>query len=172
MVEQCRALIVEAMQRDGVFASPSGTRWTINWLDEYGNRNACLDYCVARSEGLWLHLSRQMHDGPYRTELSGEQRIGITSTRPHFAGKRYWFMCDCGKRVGRLYLPPGQQVFRCRVCHNLIYRSAREHDARVYRLARDPVAWSAALDDRKLGRKLLGVSAFTLWLQLQREGKL
>lgn len=171
MVEQCRALNVESMKRDGVFATPSGSCWTSLWLDVYGNREASLEYRVDQSEGLWLQLAREMQEGSLRIELSGEKCIRITSTRPHFGGTRYWFVCECGRRVGRLYLPPGKQNFACRHCHYLIRKSARQHDARVYRLARDPAAWNAALDDRKLTRRLLGMSAFTLWFQREREGK-
>ena len=31
----------------------------------------------------------------------------------------------CGRRVLKLYLPPGGQYFGCRVCHNLTYRCSQ-----------------------------------------------
>jgi len=179
LVEHCRVLSVDPMQRDRVFSSPGGSSWTITWADSRGQTEASLDYAFVRSdEGLSLFLAPWMTDRRTRIELSGERRIQLTATRPHFGGRRFWFRCPfmrdgkaCGRRVGRLYLPPGKAMLGCRICHNLIHRSAREHDARVYRLARDPIAWSDALDDRSLRRKLLGVSAFTLWLRWEREGR-
>jgi len=173
MVEQCRAIAVEALQRDGVFASPSGNNWRLYWLDAYGNTDAFLDYSVVQSdEGMALCLGRAVYDLPRIIELSGENRVQITSSRPHFGGKRFWFRCPlvregktCGRRVGRLYLPPGQHVFGCRLCHNLIHRSARKHDARVYKLARDPAAWKAAAADKRVRMKSLAASAIILSLQ-------
>ena len=43
---------------------------------------------------------------------------------------RWWFICPatadgvpCGRRVKKLYLPPGAVVFACRTCHDLTYPS-------------------------------------------------
>ncbi len=33
----------------------------------------------------------------------------------------------CGRRVGKLYLPPGEAYFACRECHQLTYQSQQEH---------------------------------------------
>ena len=64
-----------------------------------------------------------------------------TETRP-FGGRQHWFLCPaqvrrglpredgspniCGRRVGKLYLPPGESQFACRRCHDLTYRSCQE----------------------------------------------
>lgn len=48
-----------------------------------------------------------------------------------------WDDAPCGRRVGKLYLPPGKDYFRCRVCHNLTYSSVKEHDKRVDALHRE-----------------------------------
>jgi hypothetical protein len=85
--------------------------------------------------------------------------------RPHLGGRRFWFVCGCGMRAGRLFLPPGQRAFRCRHCHSLTYRSAREHDQRVYDLARNPVALQLALQAGAGGdwkRVLFGLKAVEL----------
>jgi hypothetical protein len=36
---------------------------------------------------------------------------------------------ECGRRVGKLYLPPRARDFGCRRCHNLIYRSSQHAHA-------------------------------------------
>jgi len=72
--------------------------------------------------------------------------VTLTTTRPAWGGLRWWFICPltvagaaCGRRVGKLYLPPGGRYFGCRHCYRLTYRSAQTHDPRLSRLSRlDP----------------------------------
>ena len=49
------------------------------------------------------------------------------------------------RRCGKLYLPPGGRHYGCRVCYELTYESAQEHDPRVSRLANDPMALYAGM---------------------------
>lgn len=37
-------------------------------------------------------------------------------------GKRAYFLCTCGHRATKLYLPLNAHEFKCRDCHNLHYR--------------------------------------------------
>jgi hypothetical protein len=62
------------------------------------------------------------------------ERVCLLATKPHFGGVRWWFACPfssqgrerCGRRVGKLYLPPGELRFGCRRCYVLTYRSSQE----------------------------------------------
>ena len=63
------------------------------------------------------------------------QRILVTllTTPSAFGGVRQWLQCPlvangspCNRRAGRLYLPAGTQLFGCRACHQLSYRSSQE----------------------------------------------
>lgn len=68
-----------------------------------------------------------------------DYNVRLESSRPPFGGLRWWWRCPalgCGKRVLKLYLPPGGGVFACRSCHRLTYTSVQEHDARVDALVR------------------------------------
>jgi len=57
--------------------------------------------------------------------------VNLVTTRCNFGGVRYWFECpSCGRRVGVLYLAPGDTYFRCRHCNNLSYHS--RNGANVY----------------------------------------
>ena len=59
--------------------------------------------------------------------------VSLQSTPTQFGGRRWWFTCPlvvngvpCGRRVGKLYLPPKARYFGCRTCHGLTYRSCQE----------------------------------------------
>jgi hypothetical protein len=84
--------------------------------------------------------------------------VRLTTTRPRFGELRWWFVCPlfhdgwpCGRRVGKLYLPPGARYFGCRHCHDLTYTScqiSRRYDGLARLLARqagmdaDLVRWA------------------------------
>ena len=80
---------------------------------------------------LWLSYSWTWNGrGP--TE-SATYVVHLTTTRPHFGGLRWWFLCPmtvngrpCKRRVGNLYLPTPARYFGCRHCHNLTYTSCQE----------------------------------------------
>jgi hypothetical protein len=81
-----------------------------------------------------------------------DYRVWLAATRPRFGGRRWWFLCplsrdgrQCGRRVGKLSLPPGGRYFGCRHCYDLTYTSAQEHDKRVDALRRNPAALEAIL---------------------------
>ncbi len=167
-VEDCQFVLnVLEFHRAGTLACSHGTISTLKWRvpgDVFGLGR--LECRVEHSgpTGLELYLRRQC----VRLNVVVEpQLIPIGTVRPHLGGKRFWFQCDCGRRVGRLYLPPGQRGFRCRHCHSLTYRSAQTHDQRVYDLARNPVALQLALQAGASGdwkRGSLGMEAVRLLL--------
>jgi hypothetical protein len=52
------------------------------------------------------------------------ERIQFGYTCTNFGGRRAWFLCPgCGRRCGKLY---AAQLFRCRLCLRLVYRSQYE----------------------------------------------
>ena len=102
--------------------------------------------------------------------------IPITTTPCRFGGRRFWFKCPfvcdgqaCGRRVGRVYLPRGEKIFGCRICHNLIHRSAREHDARQDRLLRDPKALAAANRSKSFAKTLMVFKAMRRRAERERK---
>lgn len=53
--------------------------------------------------------------------------IEFDSTPCHFGGNRYWFLCPCCKtRITTVYKL--NNVYRCRHCHNLTFRSQNESE--------------------------------------------
>jgi len=50
-------------------------------------------------------------------------KFGIQWTRCNFGGRRPWFICQCGKRVAKLY--DTGSIVACRHCLDTIYESQR-----------------------------------------------
>ena len=56
-----------------------------------------------------------------------DHEIKLVATRPHFGGRRWWFVCPkTGKRTTKVYLPPGGRRFFSREAHDLTYNSSQE----------------------------------------------
>lgn len=54
------------------------------------------------------------------------QRIRLSYTVPKLGGKRWWMHCPVtGARVGKLYVPPGGDIFASRKAWRIGYRSQR-----------------------------------------------
>lgn len=61
-----------------------------------------------------------------------QHAIRFRTSRTNHAGRRFWFACPitkgttiCGRRSGKLYLPPNGKLFGCRDCHRLTYQSCQ-----------------------------------------------
>lgn len=52
-------------------------------------------------------------------------KIALEKTNCTLGGERFWFKCQCSKRVGALYLK--NKTFACRHCHKLSYLSKNEN---------------------------------------------
>ncbi len=79
------------------------------------------ELCVALSneEGvLFLRLAIPGH--------GVNDTILLTSSEPHYGGRRWWLTCpQCRRRVRKIYWSAGCPNFRCRKCRDLAYRSQR-----------------------------------------------
>ena len=173
-VEQCLSLDVGSFRRAGMIPTgPLGMADEVTWTHPSGVVLGRLKYATLTDwEATTIRIPEQC--ARLRSQLIEipEQRIELTTSEPHLGGERFWFYCGCWRQVSKLYLPPGEVVFRCRICHNLIHRSAQKHDHRVYQPARDPSALQAALESEKIGKRLLGIRASTLQLTWARKGRL
>lgn len=69
----------------------------------------------------WMRLHYRHNDKPL------DYRIKLTTTRPHYGGLRWWFVCPAnGSRVAKLHSPPGGDIFASRKAYGLVYQSQRE----------------------------------------------
>jgi hypothetical protein len=153
-VEDCTcALDVASLSRGGYLVP--GQFGAITWRNvATGEKRSAVSFTTAlRADGLYLTLS-------YRVTSRGadarsvEEPIRLTTTPCHFGGERWWFLCPlvvdgrpCGRRVGKLYMPPSATYFGCRHCYDLTYTSAQEHNKQVDFYRANPEALMAALRD-------------------------
>ena len=138
----------------------------------HGQLKAILGYEVGliAGEGLFLLVEPERTSPfPPSVRLLAEYEVPITTTPTPIGGVRYWFRCPvkhdgkpCGRRVKKLYLPPGKEVFGCRLCHDLTYETVQKHDKRKAALAKDPAALDSALGSQDLRQASLGVGGLAL----------
>jgi len=170
-VEQCPIrLSAPDLRRLGVFRMSCGSG-ELTWRSgNNGPTLATLDYEIKAdvngARGVYFRPQILSHRPLW---IVARHSIGLLNSRPHFGGARFWFECDCGRRVGRLYLPPGAREFHCRTCYNLTYRSTQEHDQRVYDMARSLENIQAGFRAPRMKRRLLACGAFRLWYAQQRK---
>ena len=161
-VEDCPlCLCVASFHRAGVFDCSAGATGPLSWSNPSGEQLGRLEWRLDHSgpTGLAIYIRRQVIRFGVPVD---EQTMPVATVRPHLGGKRFWFLCACGKRAGRLYLPPGQRMFRCRHCYNLTYGSTQTQDKRKYDMLRDPTALRAALRSDDLKQYLRGIGAVKL----------
>ena len=152
-VEQCLAIDAARFVR-----RRSHKRGHWEWFDSY---ESVVHYELYTEDARgWLTLD-------YRPGAGGHARysIGLQVTFPHFGGVRWWLTCPltvngqyCGRRVRKLYRPPGERFFGCRACFELTYLSSQTHDPRLSALVRRMLAGEvspmAAENDPQLGARL------------------
>lgn len=133
LVERSCTLSLASLKRAGCFAATgdaSESTWT--WRS---NQSVTAEVRVrvaptGRGDYKYPHITICYHwrrDDENRGEEWHEVRdtFDLCRTFPHYGGARWWMRCACGRRVAKLYLPPGSTNFRCRSCHRLRYRTQR-----------------------------------------------
>jgi len=142
-VGACRSLDACHWSREG--SLKPGVLQTGGWAWYTGEapakETASIGYeiCTLNDRPPWVRLFYTVTSTNERIDY----RVLLTTTRPRFGGLRWWFLCPlslngraCGRRVRKLYLPPGSHYFGCRHCFNLTYTSTQESHRfdRVYRV--------------------------------------
>ena len=124
-VEECLVLDVLVFAQKGWLREGASSR--LVWRHEE-QEVACVIFHV-KEECLYLPFLRW-------GEMTNSHHYPVELERTHtsFGAERVWFQCPvCGRRVRKLYLPPGERRFHflCRSCHGLTYRS-RQRRARLW----------------------------------------
>jgi hypothetical protein len=148
--EECLSIDASEWTREGILKA--GVRQAGFWHWVYpGGREYSVGYEVNTTGGgdAWVRLS-------YIPLLTGERmdyRVVLLATRPHLGGVRWWFTCPvpgphgpCGRRVGKLHIPPDDVYFGCRRCHQLTYTSSQQsrYDDPLFRRLARYMGWDFA----------------------------
>ena len=135
-VESCLVLSAARLQRDRMIVAGRRGTGILTWTRvRTGEKVAAAGYSVSTLDGepptirLDYTWTRWGEDQGEHMEYP----VGLTTTPLPWGGVRWWFVCPlvrngvpCGRRVGKLYLPPGARYFGCRHCHGLTYMSCQE----------------------------------------------
>ena len=118
-MEDSLVLSVSALMRAGVLVPGEQTGGLWGWTYEGEDRpHALVSYeaDLTEPDDPWLRL---------RYDVNGERVeciVRLLTTRPNYGGRRLWFSCPLvGRRVAKLYLPPGGRLFGSREAYGLTY---------------------------------------------------
>ena len=131
-VEDCRTVSIAFLQQGDYFCGwRSGT---IIWKNWCGEKTASIGVTVCTTDG--ENYARFQYTNTRRAtgeKTECDYKVWLVTSPCHLGGVRWWFICplsnngvSCGRRVGKLYLPPAGTCFGCRHCHNLSYESRNE----------------------------------------------
>ena len=137
LVEESKHLSIHSLKKEKLLGSGAKDT-TLYWNNSAGETTASIGITIvisafelpsdfAQESYIELHYTQSR---PFDQKQEWCYRVRLITTPCRFGGKRYWFSCpgtDCGKRVGKLYLPPGASYFLCRHCHDLTYEACRKH---------------------------------------------
>jgi hypothetical protein len=131
-VEDCKSISVFWLRKYDYFCGwRSGS---MKWTNYSGEDTGSISFQVsAEGDAGYIRFKyvRTDRSSGVREELDYSNRL--VATPCNYGKKRWWFICGlivegahCGRRVGKLYLPPGGKYFGCRHCYDLTYESCRE----------------------------------------------
>lgn len=129
------ALDATAFNKFGLFSHEEATYWTIS-----NSNNNSVQIVVELPS---VRVVYRDYDRFRESEKAYDYFIYLESTRCHYGGRRWWFLCPCnrdgavcGRRVRKLYLH--NSWFGCKWCHNLCYSTQNENHRsvsnRIYRV--------------------------------------
>ena len=140
LVEDCLSLAIEELSRRRLFRGAGSRQADLSW-------GALHPPNLSPAVRLELHLAGSSPSWIIRYWVTGSDRStamhqsgALVRTRPPYGGVRWWFGCPrCGRRCGKLYLPPDRPDFACRICYRLRYvvqdcGRDRRHELRARRL--------------------------------------
>jgi len=116
-VEDCRVVAISTLKKQEIFYD--GAYGIISWgTTPYQNQ---AELIIKLGTNGYIRFRYGI--GCDEDRVIFDYSIHLTTTSCYFGGVRYWFMCNCGKRVGAVYLPPNARYFACRHCYGLTYNS-------------------------------------------------
>jgi hypothetical protein len=158
-VEECMSIDIFWLNRNGYL---NGHKvGLIDFIDNSGRIGGLgIEVLVDKldAERSYLRLIYLLKNGQTNEEYKYDYKVALVTTPCNYGGVRYWFICplsvngrSCNRRVAILYLPPGESYYGCRHCHNLTYRSRKEHSKTVDAILKDGAYMDRISDWSKTG---------------------
>ena len=120
-VEESCDLTIQHLKRRGMLTGAQAFD-KITWTSSMTGKSTSVLLAVCVTDDPHVRLVYTIADR--RGETDYNHGVSLVTTPCNFGGVRYWFACpSCGRRVGVLYLAPGDVHFRCRHCNDLSYWS-------------------------------------------------
>ena len=114
------------MLRTGRASEGAHCRGTLSWSCR-GEESGRIGYVAAMHEPGDERLELNYTNTRRGERKDVHQTVRLTFTQPHYGGKRWWMLCPVsGRRVGKLYLPPGGDIFASRQSWRMGYQSQRD----------------------------------------------
>jgi len=131
-VEESRSVSIAFLGKHDYFCGfRSGV---ISWTNCFGEQTSSIGVTVDTAEHdphVRFQYTNMRRSTGEKTEC--DYKVILVSTPCNFGGVRWWFICPlttnsvpCGRRVAKLYCPPGAIYYGCRHCYNLSYDSRNE----------------------------------------------
>ena len=152
LIEHSYCLDVKTLRQQGCFRS--NKQGECRWYNGWGDRVGIVWYRVTLGEKGYGEIQFHYIDVwyvfylPWGETIKTEERIALTATPCRYGGKRWWLLCPPSNkhRVTKLYAPYSSPFFKCRNCHELIYRSQRVESP--LRWMRRIVYWGMKLEQK------------------------
>jgi len=130
-VEESLVFSVYTLNKGLIFSWPTGKSYSMYWSNQWGEITYSSGYKATEEySGIELDYTVTSSAEAEKVKLL----VPLETTPCNYGGKRYWFICPlytdgvyCGRRVAKLYLPPGAKYFGCRHCHDLSYNSRQTY---------------------------------------------
>lgn len=126
VVEHCVSVDTALLRRDRLLQNGSVTG-IMTWADSSGGVLKSATFSVEQCTTSEAILRLVFIAGAYAGAGVLRSQVRLASTRPHYGGRRWWFVCPrCEGLARRLFMPLDKAWLGCRRCHQLTYRSCQE----------------------------------------------
>lgn len=126
VIEDCRCLDINWMVKLGAIPKCGWRNGSWIWTDsETGETNSTIGYEADTRvpENSFLRVHYTFTESQKRIDY----KIRLSRSKANYGGERFWFLCPVtGKRVSKLYLHPGGDIFASRHAYGLAYRTQSE----------------------------------------------
>lgn len=134
---QSLRLYANYLQKEEYFSLSPRVRWSVNWA-KGGKPSGNVGGVTLSENEIVLFYGYQQGD---KKSENIEQSIKVVWTSCHFGGRRAWFVCQCGKRVGVLFFGLRHCRFRCRQCSGVRYDSQSESERERLQRKMGEIRW-------------------------------